>query len=75
MAFPKMTSLAEASWVDPNITVKDKKINWNSLVYRLATDNTKFLGYIDRIINPSNDKKIISYRGYPNGISQELPKK
>ncbi|QXF37748.1 family 20 glycosylhydrolase [Francisella tularensis] len=57
MAFPKMTSLAEASWVDPNITVKDKKINWNSLVYRLATDNTKFLGYIDRIINPNSDEK------------------
>ncbi|MBK2267478.1 family 20 glycosylhydrolase [Francisella philomiragia] len=75
MAFPKMIGLAEASWADPNITVKDKKINWNSLVYRLGTDNTKFLGYIDRIINPNNDKKIISYRGYPNGISQETPKK
>lgn len=75
MAFPKMTGLAEASWADQNITAKDKKINWNSLVYRLGTDNTKFLGYIDRIINPNNDKTIISYRGYPNGISQELPKK
>ncbi|MCH4982374.1 hypothetical protein LZV37_01925 [Francisella tularensis] len=42
MAFPKMTSLAEASWVDPNITVKDKKINWNSLVYRLATVTLNF---------------------------------
>ena len=57
-----MTGLAEASCADQNITFKDKKINWNSLAYRLGIDNTKFLGYIDRIINPKDDKKIISYR-------------
>lgn len=74
MAFPKMTGLVEASWADQNITVKDKKINWNSLAYRLGSDNTKFLGYIDRIINPNNDKTIISYRGFPNGIPKNYPR-
>ncbi|MDE4947051.1 hypothetical protein NAI56_10610, partial [Francisella tularensis subsp. holarctica] len=61
MACPKRTSLAEASCVDPNITVKDKIINWNSLVYRLATDNTIFLGYIDRIFNPNSDEKKVLF--------------
>jgi hexosaminidase len=52
----------------------NNRINWNNLVYRLGTNNSKYLGYLSNIINPSDDDNVMPYRGYPKGISSELPK-
>ena len=64
MAYPKMTGLSEAAWSPVSTTVNDEKVNWNSLVNRLGTDNDKFLGYLNKACD-------IIYRGYPHGISLE----
>ena len=66
MAFPKMTGLSEASWAPVELTVdKDSKVNWKSLIARLGEDNKGYLGYLNSILG-------IFYRGYPNGISEEI---
>lgn len=67
MAVPKMAGLAEAAWSSQESTTsEDGKINWQSLSYRLGSDNSGFLGYLNQMTG-------IKYRGYPNGISQEIP--
>jgi hexosaminidase len=60
MALPKMLGLAEAAWVEPN------KLNWRSLAFKLGCGDIGFLTYL-------NKKYEVSYRGYPNGISLEVP--
>ena len=68
MALPKMTGLAEASWASSSTTNVNGKVNWQSLAYRLGSDNHDFLGFL-------NLTQGVIYRGYPFGISRELPEK
>jgi hexosaminidase len=64
MALPKMAGLAEAAWA--NNTVVSGNLNWRSLATRLGTGNKGFLHYLYTITG-------LQYRGYPNGISLEIP--
>ncbi|MGB7978703.1 MAG: family 20 glycosylhydrolase [Chlamydiales bacterium] len=64
MALPKLTGLAEAAWSN-QVVVLDQ-VNWQSLATRLGTGNEGFLGYLNAITG-------LEYRGYPNGISLEIP--
>ncbi len=67
MALPKMAGLAEAAWASADITTNPEgKLNWQSLVYRLGTDNPGFLAYLYQASQ-------MKYRGYPHGISAEIP--
>lgn len=67
MAMPKMAGLAEAAWTSTDIaTTQDGKLNWKSLVYRLGFGTHGFLSYFYKISH-------LKYRGYPDGISQEVP--
>jgi hexosaminidase len=65
---PKMTGLAEASWSSMQATTNAAgNLNWQSLAFRLGSDNKGFLGYLFQI---SHTK----YRGYPRGITAEIPR-
>ncbi len=70
MMLPKLTGMAQASWASEAYTVNysTKKIYWLNLIHKLGTDDSRFLGYLHNIYN-------VNYRGYPQGISMELPKK
>ncbi|HVY54079.1 MAG TPA: family 20 glycosylhydrolase, partial [Gammaproteobacteria bacterium] len=67
MALPKMAGLAEAAWANKtNTTSGNDKINWQSLAIRLGDGHKGFLNFINRITG-------MKYRGYPHGITLELP--
>jgi len=68
MAIPKLAGLSEAAWSSETITYnKDDQINWQSLANRLGSGfDGRFLDYL------SNTNKV-TYRGYPDGISLEIP--
>jgi hexosaminidase len=67
MLLPKLGGLSEASWSDSTITTtNESQVNWQSLATRLGCGKTGYLAYLSKLFN-------IRYRGYPNGISQELP--
>ncbi len=74
MALPKMSGLAEAAWAPSDTTVQSVTsqgnvsylINWKSLVNRLGNGKNGFLSYL-------SSKYDVIYRGYPNGITDELP--
>lgn len=61
MLMPKLTGIAEAGWANNN------SYSWQDFVYRLGDGKEGFLAFI------SNQDDEIKYRGYPNGISTELP--
>ena len=65
MVLPKITGLAEAAWGNFSQTVVNGAVNWQSLAYRLGTDNSRILGYLHA------DTGIV-YRGMPYGISKEI---
>lgn len=69
MAFPKMAGLAEAGWAAENTTTdaNNTRENWQSLASRLGCGQTGFLAYLNKRFG-------VEYRGYPNGISLEVPK-
>ena len=60
MIFPKMLGLAEAGWTTRNA------LNWRSLAIKLGCEDNGFLAYLNQIYE-------VNYRGYPKGISMELP--
>jgi hexosaminidase len=60
MALPKMAGLAEASWSPA------KNIDWRNFSKRLGCGDSGFLYYLNKLY-------AIHYRGYPNGISLEIP--
>lgn len=60
MLLPKMIALADVAWADPFQT------SWHNFVYRLGCGDNGFLAYLH------NNYHII-YRGYPYGISKEVP--
>lgn len=62
MILPKMSGLADAAWSDK------KDLSWRSLAVRLGCGKTGFLDYLNKRYN-------VRYRGYPNGISLEVPDK
>ena len=64
MALPKMAGLAEAAWSQN--TVVSGNLIWRSLATRLGTGEDGFLNYLHSITG-------LEYRGYPNGISMEIP--
>lgn len=66
MSLPKMAGLAEAAWSPSSLTVKNDKINWQNLAYRLGNGKKGFLAYLNKIYK-------VEYRGYPNGIRSEAP--
>jgi hexosaminidase len=67
MALPKMTGLAEAAWASKDITTDVAGVlNWQSLAFRLGTDESGFLAYLHQISK-------MKYRGYPHGIAAEIP--
>lgn len=68
MALPKMAGLSEASWSPSEITNKYSKVNWQSLATRLGCGKNGFLKYLSTIYG-------VRYRGFPNGIWLEVPKK
>ena len=68
MSVPKMAGLSEASWSLKTVTTNEKgEVNWQSLSQRLGCGNEGFLSYLHQIHG-------IRYRGYPKGISLEVPK-
>jgi hexosaminidase len=66
MAVPKMAGLSEASWSPSTITIQNNKINWQNLSKRLGCGQRGFLYYLNTIHD-------VKYRGYPRGISLEIP--
>lgn len=66
MALPKMAGLAEAGWSSSTVTTADNKLNWQDLAMRLGCGKTGFLAYLNKVHG-------VHYRGYPNGISLEVP--
>lgn len=67
MALPKMAGLAEASWSPASTTVNyNNQLDWQNLAARLGCGKTGFLTYLNKLYG-------VRYRGYPNGISQEIP--
>jgi hexosaminidase len=66
MALPKIAGLAEASWSSPEITTLNGQVDWQDLAQRLGCGNSGFLYTVNKIFG-------VIYRGYPNGISLELP--
>lgn len=66
MALPKMAGLSEAAWSPSWVVTSGKQLNWQSLAKRLGCGDNGFLAYL-------YDKFGINYRGYPNGISKEIP--
>lgn len=60
MLMPKMTGIAEAGWSN------SEDDSWNDFAKRLGCGKEGFIAYMMKI-NKSN------YRGYPNGISLEVP--
>ncbi len=65
-ALPKMPGLAEAAWSPNYITADKQQLNWQSLATRLGCGETGFLAYLNKLYG-------VNYRGYPNGISKEVP--
>lgn len=66
MALPKMAGLAEASWSPVVTTNINNQPNWQDLARRLGCGQSGFLWYLNKISGAT-------YRGYPNGINQEVP--
>ena len=66
MIAPKIAGLAEASWSNQQLTNQNGAPNWHSLAKRLGCNNQGYLGYIHKTYD-------IKYRGYPNGIANEVP--
>ncbi len=66
MALPKMAGLSEAAWSPIAVTDNAGKINWQSLSSRLGCGKSGFLAYLYNLFG-------VHYRGYPNGISLEVP--
>lgn len=66
MALPKMAGLAEASWSPTSITTANQQSDWQNLATRLGCGQSGFLWYLNKISGAT-------YRGYPNGISLEIP--
>ncbi len=66
MALPKMAGLAEASWSPTSITTVNQKSDWQDLATRLGCGQNGFLWYLNKISGAT-------YRGYPNGITLEIP--
>ncbi len=67
MALPKMAGLAEASWSPASTTINyNNQLDWQSLAMRLGCGKTGFLAYLNKTYG-------IHYRGFPNGIYQEVP--
>lgn len=68
MALPKMAGLSEAAWSGEDITNPGSvgKVDWQSLATRLGCGQTGFLAYLNKLYG-------VHYRGYPNGISLEVP--
>lgn len=66
MALPKMPGLAEAGWSPNWVTINNKQLDWQSLATRLGCGETGFLAYLHQSFS-------VNYRGYPHGISRELP--
>lgn len=64
MALPKMTGLAEAAWA--RNTVVGGNLVWQSLATRLGIGVDGFLNYLYSITG-------LQYRGFPDGISLEVP--
>lgn len=62
MLLPKMTGIAEAGWANSDAD------SWRDFSSRLGTGNEGFLAYLSR-------HYAVYYRGYPHGISPELPAK
>ncbi|MFN8770865.1 MAG: family 20 glycosylhydrolase [Neisseriaceae bacterium] len=60
MILPKMGGLSEAAWAE------ESNFNWRSLAIKLGCGNRGFLHYL-------NKKYGVIYRGYPYGISKEVP--
>lgn len=60
MLMPKMTGIAEAGWSNP---VND---SWQDFARRLGDGSSGYLNYLYRHYQ-------IIYRGFPNGISLEVP--
>lgn len=65
-ALPKMPGLAEAAWSPNYVTTDKQQLNWQSLATRLGCGETGFLAYLNKLYG-------VNYRGYPNGISKEIP--
>lgn len=70
MATPKITGLAEAAWSPEAMTVEGNQTDWQDLTKRLGKGQDGYLNYMNKVYNKGNQFK---YRGYPNGISAELP--
>lgn len=66
MALPKMPALAEASWSPEYEVIKSGQLDWQSLASRLGCGNSGYLSYLNKLYG-------VNYRGYPNGISKEIP--
>jgi len=68
MALPKMAGLSEAAWSPQKITMKNTRVNWQSLATRLGCGEAGFLSYLNKLYG-------VNYRGYPKGIKYEVPPK
>ncbi len=66
MALPKMAGLSEAAWASTSVTNQNNQVDWKSLATRLGCGSTGFLAYLNKLYG-------VHYRGYPNGISLEVP--
>ncbi|MDD3265928.1 MAG: beta-N-acetylhexosaminidase [Burkholderiales bacterium] len=66
MAMPKLPALAEASWSSGSNTFNNQELNWQDFATRMGCGESGFVGHLAKIYN-------INYRGYPNGISNEVP--
>lgn len=66
MATPKMAGLSEAAWSSASVTMQAGQVNWQSLASRLGCGKQGFLATLNKLTG-------IAYRGYPNGISLEVP--
>lgn len=66
MAMPKLPALAEASWSSMDSTLNNQQLNWQDFSTRLGCGESGFIGYLAKVYN-------INYRGYPAGISNEVP--
>lgn len=67
MLLPKLAGLSESSWSPREVSATNTKINWKNLVYRLGNGCKKgFLSYLHKSHN-------VKYRGFPYGISKEIP--